>query len=416
MISRRQINLRNALPISARLSGVCPGAEKSDAAGATAAFGTWRGKACETLSDYGFPSLSSATRMAQVGGSLTPGSRTGAAAPGGPQLIWGLHLTQNSGTLDNTIAGTYDQAYLDEFQRLIDYGLGDAWLRLGWEADADFFSWGVNKAGNGAPKYKQAYRHIVRLYRANFPKGQHQFIWNTLLLSIGGVVTNPRDYYPGNSYVDIISLDIYELDFTSGATPTSTWAKKRADLERVRLFAKACGKPFGIDEWGLYIRNEGGGDQGDDTYYVAQFLAYAKQNLNYECYFNNFDPVNSPGTVVFDVSVGATSLTVSNGENFYTAGGMLRIGSTSVREIDYDAGGRDGTGGPGGSGQSTLTGIPSSGHGSVQVAISAGTAIRRSIKHDFALATGPSDDYEGVPYSNSPHFPNAAQVYKDAFP
>lgn len=92
------------------------------------------------------------------------------------------------------------------------------------------------------------------------------------------------NYYPGNAYVDILGLDIYDV---SCLTPKSRQTFKQ--LSEVRLgittfenFAAARGKPMSFPEWGLKKY-----PNGDDAAYIDGMGAiFDRRDVAFETYFN----------------------------------------------------------------------------------------------------------------------------------
>jgi outer membrane protein OmpA-like peptidoglycan-associated protein len=73
------------------------------------------------------------------------------------------------------------------------------------------------------------------------------------------------NFYPGNSYVDIVGLDFYDLDCTSPNTPVtfSQLSNEVYGLTYFEAFAAAQGKPMSFPEWGLSTI-----PSGDDPAYI----------------------------------------------------------------------------------------------------------------------------------------------------
>lgn len=92
------------------------------------------------------------------------------------------------------------------------------------------------------------------------------------------------NFYPGNAYVDIVGLDIYDV---SCLTPLLRQTFQQ--LSEVRLgitsfedFAAARGKPMSFPEWGLKKY-----PNGDDPAYIAGMGAiFDRRDVAFETYFN----------------------------------------------------------------------------------------------------------------------------------
>jgi hypothetical protein len=98
------------------------------------------------------------------------------------------------------------------------------------------------------------------------------------------------DYYPGDTYVDIIGIDFYDISCSTtlpGAVPAS-WA----DLERepnglnaFAAFARRTREPISIPEWGLETK-----PNGDDPYYIKGIANFVRtHDVSFESYFDAGD-------------------------------------------------------------------------------------------------------------------------------
>ena len=95
------------------------------------------------------------------------------------------------------------------------------------------------------------------------------------------------NFYPGNSYVDIVGLDLYDVD--SNTPNTSVTFSQLADeaygLTDFEAFAAAHAKPMSLPEWGLSTV-----PSGDDPDYVDGIgSTVANGNYAFEAYFDGAD-------------------------------------------------------------------------------------------------------------------------------
>ena len=92
----------------------------------------------------------------------------------------------------------------------------------------------------------------------------------------------PAEYYPGNTYVDIIGVDFYDQTCTSSPLPAPSPSAatlvvdEPLGLETIGSFAEQNGKPLSIPEWGTKSAAENG--NGDDPYYVTAVAQYIEQD------------------------------------------------------------------------------------------------------------------------------------------
>ena len=100
-----------------------------------------------------------------------------------------------------------------------------------------------------------------------------------------------HSFYPGDQYVDIIGIDLYDQFGTGGTHPAVGQAGRFAalaaqpySLNDVAAFAAQHGKPLSFPEWGTV---EG---QGDDPAYVTAMANYiANNDVAYQSYFDDGD-------------------------------------------------------------------------------------------------------------------------------
>jgi hypothetical protein len=106
---------------------------------------------------------------------------------------------------------------------------------------------------------------------------------------------DPTPAYPGDSYVDIISMDLYDYSWASSYAAnnhTAAWngyLTEKTGLNWLASFANAHGKRMAFPEWAESYRCDGHGG-GDDSYFVQQMYAWIKaHNVAYETYNDTND-------------------------------------------------------------------------------------------------------------------------------
>ena len=115
----------------------------------------------------------------------------------------------------NAVAQGADNGYYEALARnLVAAGFGSSYIRLGWEFNATWMGWSVCKQDGSGPTswaddFVPAFRNIVTSMRsvsgANF-----KFIWNPVEGSNVSCFINLANFYPGNAYVDVVALDVYD--------------------------------------------------------------------------------------------------------------------------------------------------------------------------------------------------------------
>ncbi|MFI1375656.1 glycoside hydrolase family 26 protein [Streptomyces longwoodensis] len=153
--------------------------------------------------------------------------------------------------------GAYDGHFRALARRLVDLGLGDTELVLGWEMN------GVTYTHRCAPDpaaWTTYWRRVVDAMRS-VPGQRFRFEFTP---------TRGRDAipwprcYPGDSHVDVIGMDAY--DAPRGLSFAEQLREPYGLWDHVR-FARAHGKPFAYPEWGLF-------ENGDDPAYVRGMLLW----------------------------------------------------------------------------------------------------------------------------------------------
>jgi Glycosyl hydrolase family 26 len=251
-------------------------------------------------------------------------------------MIWGVPMlpcggpsTQcatNVSDYDEVAQGGANDTYKTLAQKLVSAGFGSSFIRLGWEFNDSSMAWGVcNQDGSGlarwAGDFVPAYRNIVTAMRS--VGGAHfKFIWNPLVSSnVGCPGGNLERFYPGDSYVDVVALDVYDgigqstssnparwTDLMNGVN-AGQWTSVQPDaingqsfhgygLSWLAAFGKEHSKLIGIPEWGLFSSNAAGGG-GDDAYFVTQMADWIKANATGPAIFWNYG--NDNGTLKLDI-------------------------------------------------------------------------------------------------------------------
>jgi hypothetical protein len=180
--------------------------------------------------------------------------------------------------------------------------------------------WSIcNQEGSGltswAKDFIPAFRNIVTSMRS-VSGADFKFVWNPLVssnVSCAGV--HLEDFYPGDSYVDVVGLDVYDGLGQATSTDSARWTDllngvnagnwtsvapsvsgqkfKGYGLNWVAAFAKQHSKPISIPEWGLNQPSTNGGG-GDDGYFVSHMASWIKANSTGPAIFWNYGDGNLP--------------------------------------------------------------------------------------------------------------------------
>lgn len=195
-----------------------------------------------------------------------------------------------SATLAQGAAGKFDDVFRSFAQRLVERGYPNAVIRVGWEFNGEWYSWAASKDPQSWIAY---WRRIVDIMRA-VPGSNFKFDWCP---GNGWTAFLAENAYPGNAYVDIIGLDVYNQSWNPNVvTPEQRWneqVNQRHGLKWHAQFAAAHGKPISFPEWGTGIRRDGHG-AGDDPLFIEQMAEWiASHNVAYHNYWDYSAPIYS---------------------------------------------------------------------------------------------------------------------------
>ncbi len=177
-------------------------------------------------------------------------------------MIWGIDMLPNTYKPDSNISDTSGSAYglwqgaQGQFnsyfktvaQNLVNAGFGYSVIRLGWEFNGGWFPWAANGQQTDFINY---WHNIVDSMRS--VPGQHfLFEWNPTIGNLG--VGNLASYYPGNSYVDWVGLDVYDITWSNYPGCSAEWNYLQTEtygLNWLVQFGASVGKPLTLPEWGI---------------------------------------------------------------------------------------------------------------------------------------------------------------------
>lgn len=220
-----------------------------------------------------------------------PGYNTWLSAdPTKRQIILTINLIPNSVASDaqwtaKCAAGDYNVYARELARNLLDTGFGYSIIRLGAEMNG---TWNVGSLGATVAEWHQWAQCFVQEVRAM------RSVRGTQLLFDWNINANYRniplaDFYPGNTYVDIIGIDAYDTSSIS-LPPTGSsrrWAVLTSEpdgLAAAADFAAAHGKPLSIPEWATVS------SQGDDANYVTSMGIFVRtHDVAFQSWFDAGD-------------------------------------------------------------------------------------------------------------------------------
>jgi hypothetical protein len=168
--------------------------------------------------------------------------------------------------------GEFDEHFRVLARRLVDNGLGNSVLRIGWEANGDWYRW---RASPDPEAWVDYFRRIVDVMRAT-PGSNFQIDWS---VSIPSEWRSSTGFYPGDDVVDVIGVDVYDKSWQDG-----TWE----GLTFWRRFANEHGKLLAIPEWGVVDTVVDGVQRGglDNPAFIDRMADWIEANdVAYHVYF-----------------------------------------------------------------------------------------------------------------------------------
>ena len=144
--------------------------------------------------------------------------------------------------------GKYD-AYLDSWARAAKGFGAEVWIRWAHEFNGNWYPWSVGQNGKNSKIYVRAFQRVHDRFR-KAGAFNVRWIWCANAVSVPDASWNdPARAYPGDEYVDMISIDGYNF---GTATPGSRWQSLREIYQRPyeELSRKFPSKPMMIGEIG----------------------------------------------------------------------------------------------------------------------------------------------------------------------
>ena len=170
---------------------------------------------------------------------------------------------------------------------LVAAGLENSVIRLGNEMNG---VWETDFIGTTKVEQKlwaKCFSNEVASFRE--VTGEHFLIdWNVNACKGNYPYAN---YYPGNSYVDIVGIDLYDVGCKTPFTrfAFSKLASEQLGLDHFEAFAAEKGKPMSFGEWGLASV-----PAGDDPAYINGIGSTVKNgDFAFEAYFDGGGGPNS---------------------------------------------------------------------------------------------------------------------------
>ncbi|WP_370718533.1 glycosyl hydrolase [Kineococcus mangrovi] len=201
-------------------------------------------------------------------------------------------------------AGEYDQHWQRFGRNLVDTGLGSSIVRIGWEMNGKWYETHyVGESEEDREDWKEYFRRIVMAMEVEGSDFEIDF----------NIAEGPQNsvsidqLYPGDDYVDIIGIDVYD-SYISPIDPSARWQAKDEKVNSVSAvvdFAVAHDKPISFPEWAMVAEGstQGGGDSPEFIDQIADVVA--STDVRYQAYFNS--PEGGVGMTLEDAPNGSAA-------------------------------------------------------------------------------------------------------------
>jgi hypothetical protein len=160
----------------------------------------WLGKPADALLGY-----TGAANWADYDGSV--GWIMGVFSKVNRRVLWSVPLIPKGANLADAAKGLYNDHYLEAAQRLAKWRPDEPvlYIRTGWEFNG---SWFPCSAVSHSQDFIGAWRQFVDTYRSV----SKRFLFDWCPSGCDHFPMNAEDAYPGDEYVDVIGLDVYDQE------------------------------------------------------------------------------------------------------------------------------------------------------------------------------------------------------------
>ncbi|MCB1078755.1 MAG: hypothetical protein KDM63_00350 [Verrucomicrobiae bacterium] len=181
---------------------------------------------------------------------------------GDRRLVYDVPIIIQGASYPEARAGAYDDHWRCLAKSILANNPGkfEIVIRPSHEMNGDWFVWGVGGSRELlVPDFIASWRRFHGVFRCVEGGERFQFSF-----SASEGASDPRPMWPGDDFVDLIGYDVYWKPKAMGGEgwetndPVEAWTKRTTvpyndwALAGMLKFAKAKGKPFQIDEWGVW--------------------------------------------------------------------------------------------------------------------------------------------------------------------
>jgi len=176
-------------------------------------------------------------------------ANVGASAPADP-------ANQPTYRLANIINGNFDP-YIHKFAKSVKAVRGPVMIRLMHEMNGNWYPWSGTANGNTPAEFVVAWRHVHDIFVAEGATNV-TWVWSINHESVPVGAGNAfADYYPGDQYVDWVSISGFNW---GTSTSTTSWHPLNFWYQKPMAYLQSTGKPIIVSEFGSV---ENGGDKAN---------------------------------------------------------------------------------------------------------------------------------------------------------
>jgi Glycosyl hydrolase family 26 len=191
-------------------------------------------------------------------------------------------VAKKPGWLRAGAAGRYRPHARRLAANLVRAGLGDAVIRLGHEANGDWYPHSIGDAPREYRQWRAFWRHTVKAMRG-VRGARFAFDW-TVHARYRPIPLHL--WYPGDDVVDIVGIDAYDSGVRERTGRWRVIYERPVGIRDVARFARRHRKPLSIPEWGVGPKTGKLLAGGDNPEYVRGIARVVRTNrVAYQSYF-----------------------------------------------------------------------------------------------------------------------------------
>lgn len=218
-------------------------------------------------------------------------SKTVYGERGTRRLVYDVPIIIEGASYAAAKTGDYDEHWCCLAESIVSNNPGeyDIVIRPSHEMNGDWFPWCVGGSRQAMiPDFIASWQRFHAVFRSVAGGDRFRFSFSS---SEGA--SDPRPMWPGDAYVDLVGYDVYWKPKSMGGEgwetddPKEAWEKRISphgynawNLTGMLAFAQSKGKPFQIDEWGVW------GPKAD--VFIESMAAFLKANhVRSQTYWNS---------------------------------------------------------------------------------------------------------------------------------